>query len=164
MTVRCSVLALLLAGSLAITSLRCANPGELSEKEKNIVMGEVTITLQNYYRDIKTSGLLAELNYLDSTKDFFWVPPGYTTPLSYDSVVSILKRNATMVSDVDNSFDTLAVTPLDRELAVYTGRMRSVITDTVGMKSESMLIETGIVIKRKTGWKLLCGQTGLVMQ
>jgi hypothetical protein len=40
--------------------------------------------------------------------------------------------------------------------------LHSVVTDTSGKTSHHVLVETGTLIKRKGGWKLLNGQTNLV--
>src|SRR5688572_33335994 len=90
-----------------ISLISCRQPTELTEKEKEELIISIRQTLDNYYNDIRKSGLLAELNYLDSSADFFWVPPGYNQSISYDSVVSILKQNAPYYKYVDNAFDTL---------------------------------------------------------
>jgi hypothetical protein len=126
-----------------------------------LVVKEVKQMLDNYYRDIRSAGLTAELKYLDSTTSFFWVPPGYPSALSYESVVAILKQNAPMYTSVDNHFDTLSVIPLSKYTAMYTGRLRSVMADTLGHVNTYMLLETGVVIKRPAGWKLLSGQTAV---
>jgi hypothetical protein len=134
----------------------------LSENEKNSIARDIRKTLNNYYNDIRKSGLTAELNYLDSSKDFFWVPPGFTSAISYDSVASILQRNAMVFQSVDNSFDTLVIVPLSKDIATYTARLKSTMTLINGKSSTLTMLETGTMIKRKTGWKLLCGQTTMV--
>jgi len=139
--------------------ISCRQPTDLTEKEKEELVFSIRQTLDNYYNDIRQSGLLAELNYLDSSADFFWVPPGYTQSISYDSVVSILKQNAPYYKYIDNAFDTLKIIPLTKELASYTGKLQSTITDTLNNQVTFRLIETGVLIKRADGWKLLNGQT-----
>jgi hypothetical protein len=99
---------------------------------------------------------------LDHSPDFFWIPPGYEHPIYYDSVESVIKLNATRLKSVVNSFDSLQVIPLSERLAIYTGKMQSVTTDTSNQVTEVSLIETGVMIKRKDGWKLLSGQTSLL--
>lgn len=134
---------------------------DLTDAEKLIVTKEVSHMLDNYYADINKDGLTAELNYLDNTPNFFWVPPGYRQAISYDSVVSILRQHAPSLS-IYNVWDTLRVIPLTRELASYTGRLRSSMTDTLGITSQHTLVETGLLIKRKGEWKLLSGQTSIL--
>jgi hypothetical protein len=130
--------------------------------QKGTVMVDVQQTLEQYYADIKKEGLLAEFKYLDSSENFFWVPPGYNRALSYDSIAAIIKWIAPSLKSVENSFDTLRIIPLSEELATYTGRLRSVSTDTSGKVTTTQLVETGILIKRPAGWKLLSGQTSVV--
>jgi len=148
---------------LVFTIAACAySDKELSEQDKASITDTVRQTLNNYYADIKKDGLTAEFRYLDSSSDFFWVPPGFDKPLNYDSVHSILVKSAPFVRSMDNSWEKLSVHPLSRELVNYTGRIRSIFIDTAGNVSNSVLVETGLLIKRNNGWKLLSGQTTIV--
>lgn len=144
--------------------LSCTQPATLTGNDKDAIIGEVRTTLAKYYSDINKSGLMAEFNYLDSSSDFFWVPPGYTTPLSYDSVAAVIKQNAPLYRSINNSFDTLHIIPLGKELATYTGRLSSTMTDTSGKTRIFSMVETGVLIRRQNGWKLLHGQTTLLDQ
>jgi hypothetical protein len=148
---------------VAISSCRDTK-GHLTDSEKETVTREVQGTLSDYYSDIREKGLRAEFAYLDTSAAFFWVPPGSGIPLSYDSIYKVLNQNAPMFKSIVNEWDTLRVTPLSLELALYTGRLRSTATDTSGMVSTVRLVETGLMIKRMDGWKLLSGQTSLVPQ
>lgn len=137
-------------------------PTPLTQSQKTALTQEITQTLNNYYSDIKQHGLTAEFAYLDSSEDFFWVPPGYSVALSYDSVAAVLKQNAPKFKSIENSFDTLRINIISNELATYTGRLHSTMIDTLGKSSTFSLVETGVMIKRKNGWKLLSGQTALL--
>lgn len=121
-------------------------------------------TLENYYKEIRESGLTAEFKYLDNSPDFFWVPPGYQSSISLDSVTTILKQNAPKYKSVENSFDKLSIIPLSNEIATYTGKIKSTMVDTLGKTMAFSLIETGVLIKRKDSWKLLNGQTSTLTQ
>jgi len=134
----------------------------LSGKEQQSIIKEIRQTLDDYVKDVKSGGLTAEFKYLDSSVDFFWVPPGYQSAISYDSVATVLKQNALKFKSVDNLYDSLRIIPLARHLASYTARVNSTITDTTGAVFKSSLIETGILIRRKDGWKLLNGQTAIL--
>jgi len=118
--------------------------------------------LNNYYADIKKEGLTAEFKYLDPSSEFYWAPPGYSNPISYDDVVTALTQNAPLYSSVENKWNTLRIDPLTQDLSPYTGRIHSSITDTSGIVSNYNFIETGLMIKRKDGWKLLRGQTSVI--
>ena len=142
---------------LCFTGLAACRPMD----EKTIV-AEVEQMMNAYYGDIRKEGLLAEFKYLDSTDAFWWVPPGYDTAISYDSVAVILRQNAGTYTEIDNSWVILKVTPLSSDSASYSGKLRSQITDTSGKTMTSSMLESGIVIKRNDGWKLLCGQTSIV--
>lgn len=150
---------LLLAATLLFS---CKQSATMTQAEQKAVTTEVTDMLNSYNQEVKQSGLMAELKYLDSSEYFFWVPPGYSGSLSYDSVVAILKQNATQNKIIDNTFDTLTIIPLSKDIAVYTGLLRSIMTDTLGKKETYRLAETGTVIKRDGHWKLLSGQTSLL--
>ena len=64
--------------------------------------------------------------------------------------------------EVSNSLERLRVIPLAPDLVAYTTKVSSVRTDTAEVVTSLHLIETGVVIKRAEGWKLLNGQTSLV--
>ena len=133
-----------------------------SDKDRKAISDTVRQTLNNYYADIKKDGLFAEFRYLDISSEFFWVPPGYPSSLSYDSISSILKKNAPLYKSINNTWETLKVNSLTPELTNYTGTTKSIMTDSSGKVFELRLIETGLIIKRKDGWKLLNGQTSII--
>lgn len=147
---------------VAISAISCGEKTTLTEKEKNEVSSSVRQTLYTYYTDIRKSGLTAEFNYLDNSKEFFWVPPGFTGAISYDSVAVILNKNAKLFTSVNNTFDTLIIVPLRSDLANYTCRLTSAMTLVNGKTATMAMVETGTLIKRKNGWKLLCGQTTIL--
>lgn len=152
--------AILLFIFIAIFS--CRQSTTMTKDEIARIELDVRLTLSNYYDDIRKSGLTAEFKYLDHSTDFFWVPPGYSSCISYDSVVQVLEENAPKFKYIDNSFDTLRIVPLSKEIATYTGRLHSMMTDSNGKVMTFQLVETGVLIKRKDGWKLLSGQTNIV--
>src|SRR5687768_6760744 len=62
----------------------------LTEAKKMVVIKQVEQTLNNYVAAVKKDGLTAEFDYLDRSSDFFWVPPGFSVAISYDSIAVIL--------------------------------------------------------------------------
>lgn len=109
----------------------------------------------------RAQGLLGELPFLDTSKAFFWVPPGYSSAIGSDSVRMIVEQSAPNLRMIDPRWRSLRIEPLDDSMAAYTGELSST---TVGLNNDttrSVLLETGVVVKRADGWKLLCGQTGL---
>jgi len=142
----------------------CQEVDTFTEDEKEAVRSRVKQMLDDYYSAIRTGGMMAEFGYLDNSPEFFWVPPGYSSWISYDSVATVLKANAPAFSSVDNVWDTLRVDPLTREYATYSGTLYTTMTDTAGTVTRVSAIETGVVVKRKDGWKLLRGQTSLLPQ
>jgi len=99
---------------------------------------------------------------LDKSSDFFWVPPGYNTALSYDSVKNILEINSKAYRSVEFQWDTIQIFPLTNEIANYSGIVNGIMIDTSGIKSTVSIIESGTIIKREDGWKLLSGQSRLL--
>lgn len=140
----------------------CNERETLTESEKEAVISEIRHTLENYYAEIREWGLAAEFTYLDSSDNFFWVPPGADMALSYDSISKILNKNASAYQSINNTWDTLAIIPFTRTHAVYTGTINSEIIDSAGSKTKAKLVETGVLIKRETGWRLISGQTAVI--
>lgn len=118
--------------------------------------------LNDYYAAVSRDGLMAEFAYLDSSEAFFWVPPGYTAAIGFDSVASVIRRNANQWRHIEIRFDTVAVHLTGPHTATYSGRLHAVMTDTAGELTDIHLVETGTMIRRSDGWKLLCGQTSLI--
>lgn len=152
----------LLAGACQQTEPKIADNGEISAAERQAIVRDAEKTLQDYFSDMRKSGLKAEFTYLDSSADFFWVPPGHRSPISYDSVATILNLRAPAYTLIENSWDTLSIIPLTHTLASYTGRLQSTMTDTSGKSATYTLMETGLLIRRGESWKLLHGQTSVV--
>jgi len=67
---------------LAVQSCSVNETSELKEQDRLAIEKEVRSTLNEYYADIRKTGLTGELTYLDSSDNFFWVPPGSNSPLS----------------------------------------------------------------------------------
>ena len=140
----------------------CGQTDEIGEKEKAVIVKQVEQMFTNYHDDIRKDGLTAEFKYLDSSADFFWVPPGYNSPLTYDSVKVILNANARMFRSVEFKWKSLKVFPLTYEIANYSGIVEGIMIDTAGVRSSMLIIESGTVIKRPDGWKLLSGQSAVL--
>lgn len=157
-----------LLAAMSVCWLAACSPQQQDEsktftsEEKTQVSNEVVALLGAYNSDIREGGLMTEFKYLLESPDFFWVPPGYGSALSYDSVKTIITQNAPSLARVDNTWDTLRVVPLSKTSATYTGRLKSVVTDTSGQVFESTLLETGVLIKTSEGWKLLGGQSRII--
>ena len=100
-----------------------------------------------YNDDIREHGPLAEFAYLDSSSNFFWVPPGYASSLSYDSVAKAIQANAARIKRINNTWDTLTVNLLSGSIAAYTGKMHGVVTCIPGGVSTTLLIESATLIK-----------------
>ena len=137
----------------------CKEPQNTKEWSRARVTDQVVQMLIDYHSAIAKDGLMAEFPYLDNSDDFFWVPPGYTTALDFDSVQTILTQNARGFSAIDFEWESLEVFPLSEEIATYTGIVSGIMTDTAGQANNIRIIESGTLIKRRDGWKLLNGQS-----
>lgn len=127
------------------------------DKEK--VTQEIKETLKNYFDDMNNEGLLSEFKYLDSSEDFFWVPPGFNKRLNYAETRSVIEDNAPQMLNIDNQWKSIEIHALSNNFATYTGVVSAKYNDTANMPHNYELIETGVLIKRGDNWKILCGQT-----
>ena len=126
---------------------------QMTGTERTKTVQDVHEMLNAYFAAIHSEGLNAEFRYLDRSDAFFWVPPGYRTHISYDSVAVILRSRGPAFRSIASAWDTLRVEPVTTEFAVYTG--------TLGSVSHYGGVETGTAIKRADGWRLLNGQTSV---
>ena len=147
---------------ILMTLTSCSQADKLNESEKELIINAVIEMFGNYHNDIRKDGLTAEFKYLDQSSDFFWVPPGYKSALSYDSVRQILEINAKSFQAIEFNWDTLQVFPLSDKIANYSGIVKGSMIDTSGIKSSVIIRESGTVIKRSDGWKLLSGQSAIL--
>jgi len=145
-----------------LTLLACGRSVEFTEANKKEVEIEVNEMLDDYLKAMKDEGLLSEFRYLDNSPDFFWVPPGFNSPLSYDSVRTIIEQNAKAIKTVEYKHDSLLIIPLSPTIANYSAILSGHVTDTSGVSIPVRLIESGVAIKREEGWKLLSGQSALL--
>ena len=137
----------------------CQQKEKTTELDKYAVEKEVRQMFDDYHEAIKKDGLKGEFKFLDQSEEFFWVPPGYSSALYYDSIAAILSANDAFFQSIEFHWDTLNVFPLSNTIANYTGIVCGTMVDTIGNSSTVSIIETGIVIKREDGWKLLSGQS-----
>lgn len=133
-----------------------------SSGKNDKVHNEIKTTFDNYYNDIRKQGLLAELKYLDSSANFFWVPPGYLNYAGYDSIAAAIRENAAALKSIDNRYDSLLIIPLTNEYAQFAVRTISTSVAITGDSSQTAFIESGVMVKRKDGWKFLSGQTSIL--
>lgn len=118
--------------------------------------------LHHYHEAMERDGLLAEFEFLDDSPEFFWIPPGYMSALDYDSVKTILENNAPAISSIQIKWENLEVNALTSETATFHGVVISAMTDTSGQVNSARMLESGTLIRRTDGWKLLSGQTRLL--
>lgn len=147
---------------LAFFLLLSCSQNDKSTGNNDNLRNEIKTTIDNYYNDIRKEGLLAEFKYLDSSNQFFWVPPGYLNYSGYDSIAAAIHKNAASLKLVDNRYDSLLIIPLTKEYAQFVVRTISTTVDATGDTSKIAFIESGVMVKRKDGWKFLSGQTSIL--
>lgn len=134
----------------------------LKVEEKESIIQEVKMMLENYHDDIVKDGIEDELKYLDSSSDFFWVPPGYNSALDYSTIKGILLANSKTINYIEFSWETIKIFPLTNKIATYTGIVKCVEVDTSNKAMNFQILESGTVIKRENGWKFLNGQSRIL--
>lgn len=137
----------------------CVQEVPTANLDKEKITREVQQMLNDYFADIKAEGLQAEFKYLDDSPDFFWVPPGFQSAISYDSVKTILQANAGGLDATEFEWKMLKVNPLSENIVSYTGIVGGRIIDTAKQVTPVSMIETGTIVRRNKGWKILCGQS-----
>lgn len=139
--------------------ISCNNEPKPEKFDKKKITAETEKMLHDYHSAINREGLMAEFLYLDHSHDFFWVPPGYHSALTYDSVQTILTQNSKALRQIKLEWSSLQIYPLSNEVASYTGIVKGQMTDTAGIETHISIIESGTLIRRTDGWKLLGGQS-----
>lgn len=134
----------------------------LNDLSKEAIRLEVISTLNDYFADIKAGGLTAGSAYLDNSHEFFWVPPGFNSPISYDSVIAIHHAKSGTFSQMVFEWDTLQVFPINHQFANYTGIVNGKMTNNIGKITKVVMIETGTMVKRANKWKFLNGQSAVL--
>lgn len=124
-----------------------------------VVERDVRDMLAAYGHATETRGLLAEFTYLDSSAQFSWMPPGYSSPIDFDSVAVSLRTNAPLIRSISWKWTSLNVLPLNDTLAYYYGRLNSTTTLHTDSVLAMDLLESGLVVRRGPDWKLLAGHT-----
>jgi len=127
--------------------------------DKERISVEILQMFDTYHAAIKENGLEAEFDFLDNSSDFFWVPPGYKSAQSYNQVKNALIENNKAIKSIQFKFDTIKVYPLGNSIANYSGIVSGKMLDTSNTVSTFKIIESGTLIKRENGWKLLNGQS-----
>lgn len=132
-----------------------------TDEDKKQVEVEVNEMFAAYNKAVNEQGIVGELPYLDSSAEFFWVPPGYDGPINYAEVVSHAQQATAKFKRVKVAWQDLKIYPKTKDLAVYTGTLEFNTEDTAGITSHAILLETGVIVKHTDGWKLQSGQTAL---
>ena len=150
---------LLLSVLVGFTS--CTVTKSAQEYNKDVVYQEILTMFNSYHNDVKEQGLLAQLNYLDASEDFYWLPVGYKTPQNYTSLKTIIIESAKNLKSIELEWVQLQITPVTGQFATYSGVVKVAMKDIQDRLSAAYVIETGTLIKRVNEWKLLSGQSQL---
>ena len=118
--------------------------------------------MHDYHNAMREEGLMSEFRFLDNSDEFYWVPPGYQSALTYDSVKYIIEDNARAMVTTDFRWKNLKIYPLSKSIANFSGEVSGLAVDTTNIKIDMSIIESGTLIKRKDGWKLLSGQSTIL--
>ncbi len=146
-----------------LQNVSCTNAAkELNENERQQIKNEISGLLHANFKNIAEKGYMEDLKSLDNSPGFYWIPPGQTMPISYDSVAAIIKKFIPGNRSVVSTWDTLHVQPINKEIATYAGKYHSIYTDTTGKVLEFNMHEIGTVVKRKEGWKIVSGKTSVL--
>ncbi|MCB0279176.1 MAG: nuclear transport factor 2 family protein [Calditrichaeota bacterium] len=132
---------------------------DVDEADLDGIRNEIKEMFTAYDDSVRSKGLLGEFDFLDNSDNFFWVPPGYNSALSYDSVRSILTQNAPNFKSVHFQWIDQKINPLSKKIANYTGLVKSEMIDLNDVKTTLFILESGTVIKRDDSWKILSGQS-----
>ncbi len=119
-------------GLSCLASCEKSQGGPLTADEKMQIEAEARQMLNEYYASICSEGLLAEFDFLDSSKDFHWQPLGADHLLYYDSVASAIRRNARVTDSICIEWTELSINALAADPATYVGKMRSWIRSAAG--------------------------------
>lgn len=150
----------ILAYSFILLISFCSKAQEqLNVEEKRVITQEIHLMFSNYHNDIISHGLIRELNYLDTSPDFFWTLPNYTKPLDYYTIKKIITETSKTTKFIDFSWETIKIHPLTTNIASYIGILKCVKIDTTNTRTSFKISESGTLIKREDGWKFLNGQS-----
>lgn len=144
---------------LIILHSSCKAPATLAANRKLTIAREVEQALRDNFLAINKEGWVAELKVIDASEDFSWVPPGKFSPVDYDSIRKILIQSGNLFEKVQLEWTELYVKPLSRDLATYNGKYKSEYLWRSGKVSNFTMAEAGVLIRRRSGWKLISGQT-----
>lgn len=109
--------------------------------------------------DYEAEDFDAVMSHLDTSRNFFWIYPPDTVPVTREIFAEVLRWEFDMNNPIRYKWDTIQVIPLSSDLAYYQGRGHKVETDTSKIEHVVIGFQSAIVIRREEGWKLLSGQT-----
>lgn len=138
----------------------CSNNPSIPTFDRNQVADDIKMMTDSFHHAIAENGFASEFDFLDSSDQFFWVIPGERQALYYDTIRSLIMNNHKAFTDIDLSWELLNIHPLSDSMASYNGvikgSMKNISNDSTSLVR---ILESGIFIKRQSGWKFLCGQS-----
>lgn len=148
--------------TISILIISCSSEKTTQEFDAATVEKEVKNMFLAYDDSVRKNGIDGEFFFLDNSKQFYWVPPGYKYALHYDSIAKILHEYAPNFKYINNTWDTLHIMALSDKYASFNGIINSYSITVDNDTTTSKLSETGLVIKRGEHWKFLSGQTVII--
>ena len=146
---------------LLITLIVCGSACQTTVEDVNLdrIAQESKAMLVAFHDSINQTDLMAEFAFLDSTSAFYWIPPGYNYAIGYDSIRNILIESNRQLQSVYFDWDTLDVFPLSKDYCNFRGVVHCEMTGQDSVKQIFNVIESGTLVKRDDGWKMLSGQS-----
>ena len=141
--------------------LSCDQEAKLTNDQKYEIINSVKKSQEQFCLDYEAEDFDAVMSHLDTSRNFFWIYPPETVPVTREIFAEVLKREFEMNNPIKFIWDTIQVVPLSSDLAYYQGRFHRVETDTSEIEQVGITFVSAIVIRREEGWKLLSGQNCL---
>ena len=145
--------------AVAVQSVYCQQQATLTQSQRAAIRDSVTQLKYRVWDEVRAKHFEGTLNCFDDSPEFFWVFTPDTTIILHDVFVAMLKGAFQDYRSIDVVWDRIHVEPLTNQYAVYTGKYHVTYIDTSGKVFKAIGVETGIVVHRPTGWKILNGQT-----
>lgn len=135
----------------------CRRTGGVSETESAAIRSDIQLVLTAMSDSLRTNGLTGWIPFLRNSTGFKWAFHG--TPLSYDTLVAQIRREAPQYRSLALRWDSVRVEPLGEDETLCFAKYTETVVETTGTKSTI----TGTVksrLERVSGiWQFNSGQT-----
>jgi len=114
--------------------------------------------MKSLVSDLNTDGIQSQLKYLDNSDKFQYTFLNSGKIYDYEELKKQLEISSSTDYKVNLSFDEFKITPLSDKLVSYS-LILSGYERIDGQNSDISLVETGTLIRRNDGWKIINAQT-----